>query len=220
MEMSGITLILFPLKCLMKCVGILFLPFQNIQIQKKYNSHQEETYFSRLEMINPHQLQQPFIPPTPPSLPPSSALLGQQQFVPPPSSSSQMTTMNPHHHQHHQQPSLTSSFHVPPSKKEASGTKKKGRPSSKTTTSSATTMNQQQPQTLTSSSGSGMIASSSSSAMTGGEINEGEYSFDLPRTNVLRVIRRVIPEEIALSNDAKLAFAKAAVVFIMYLTAT
>ncbi|KAG2386460.1 hypothetical protein C9374_002204 [Naegleria lovaniensis] len=146
---------------------------------------------------NPHQ--QPFNP-----LPPSS-LVQPSQFVSPPP---------PPPHQ------LTSSFHVPSgttsSKKDAGTTKKKGRPSSKTSTS-ATTINQQPQIQAPSSSSSGMVASSSSAS---GEINEGEYSFDLPRTNVLRVIRRAIPEEIALSNDSKLAFAKAAVVFIMYLTAT
>lgn len=44
-------------------------------------------------------------------------------------------------------------------------------------------------------------------------------AYDLPRANVYRIVKNVLPEGVLLVNDAKIAFAKAAVVFIMYLTA-
>ena len=70
--------------------------------------------------------------------------------------------------------------------------------------------------------GSLSASASNTSMATSSSVGEGEgeYSFDLPRSNVSRVIRRVIPDEYQLANDSKLAFSKAAVVFIMYLTAT
>ena len=60
----------------------------------------------------------------------------------------------------------------------------------------------------------------SSTTMVSDGNSEGEFSFDLPRSNVFRIIKRVVPDDVALANDSKLAFSKAAVVFIMYLTAT
>jgi hypothetical protein len=49
--------------------------------------------------------------------------------------------------------------------------------------------------------------------------NSGNKDYDLPRANVYRIVKKVLPDGILLVNDSKIAFAKAAVVFIMYLTA-
>lgn len=47
----------------------------------------------------------------------------------------------------------------------------------------------------------------------------GNKDYDLPRANVYRIVKKVLPDGVLLVNDSKVAFAKAAVVFIMYLTA-
>ncbi len=44
--------------------------------------------------------------------------------------------------------------------------------------------------------------------------------FDIPRANISRILKKVMPEGTSIANDAKTAFSKAAVIFIMYLTAT
>ena len=50
--------------------------------------------------------------------------------------------------------------------------------------------------------------------------DEDSINYDLPRANITRIVKRVVPDQYSLSNEAKVAFSKAAVVFIMYLTAT
>ena len=66
----------------------------------------------------------------------------------------------------------------------------------------------------------GTSGGSGASGSTGMHAKDSSNSYDLPRANVYRIVKNVLPEGILLVNDAKIAFAKAAVVFIMYLTAT
>ena len=49
---------------------------------------------------------------------------------------------------------------------------------------------------------------------------ENQYVYDLPRTCINRIVKRGLPEGVVLGNEPKTAFSKAAIVFIMYLTAT
>jgi histone H3/H4 len=62
-------------------------------------------------------------------------------------------------------------------------------------------------------------ASSDQSSHKSKSENSGAKDYDLPRANVYRIVKKVLPEGILLVNDSKIAFSKAAVVFIMYLTA-
>ncbi len=43
--------------------------------------------------------------------------------------------------------------------------------------------------------------------------------FELPLTAVVRILKRKLPEGVAVSKEAKVAFAKSAGIFILYLTA-
>ena len=106
--------------------------------------------------------------------------------------------------------------HLPPQPQQQQSTPGKRGPKKGSTRGGSSAGNRtSHQQTVSASASSSSLANS-----TSGDGGEGEYSFDLPRSNVLRVIRRIIPDEVQLSNDTKLAFSKAAVVFIMYLTAT
>jgi histone H3/H4 len=51
------------------------------------------------------------------------------------------------------------------------------------------------------------------------ETNEKETVYELPRANIQRVVKNVLPEGFSIVNDAKVGFSKASMVFIMYLTA-
>lgn len=51
------------------------------------------------------------------------------------------------------------------------------------------------------------------------EVKTKDQNFELPKANVQRIIKKVIPDGISLVSDAKAAFSKSSVVFIMYLTA-
>ncbi len=52
------------------------------------------------------------------------------------------------------------------------------------------------------------------------EDQEHQFVYDLPRANINRIVKKALPEGVNVVNEAKTAFSKAAVVFIMYLTAT
>ncbi|KAL0484423.1 DNA polymerase epsilon subunit [Acrasis kona] len=49
--------------------------------------------------------------------------------------------------------------------------------------------------------------------------SDSNKEYDLPRANVFRIAKKSLPKEVLLVSDSKVAFSKAAVVFIMYLTA-
>ncbi|KAL9648473.1 hypothetical protein ABK040_014093 [Willaertia magna] len=63
-------------------------------------------------------------------------------------------------------------------------------------------------------------ATASSSTTSATTTANTDYSYDLPRSNILRIVKKAVSDQITPSNETKIAFSKAAVVFIMYLTAT
>jgi hypothetical protein len=61
-------------------------------------------------------------------------------------------------------------------------------------------------------------APAAASQASGGK-GESQLDFELPLTAVVRILKRKLPEGVAVSKEAKVAFAKSAGMFILYITA-
>ena len=67
---------------------------------------------------------------------------------------------------------------------------------------------------------SSSATASASSGAASSSTNDPSAEYDLPKANMNRLIKKGLPEGISLVGDARTAFSKAAVVFVLYLTAT
>jgi hypothetical protein len=68
----------------------------------------------------------------------------------------------------------------------------------------------------------GLITTQAGAAAAGQAVGKADgqaLDFELPLTAVVRILKRKLPEGVAVSKEAKVAFAKSAGMFILYITA-